>query len=112
TLPHTAAEPVPPSPTSSSSDETMAIYSPRRRLDALDLYRDLAAEAKRGLFMTFAFGMNERFVKVYDQEDDVLRFALMEKKGNGKTFKKQAEEVDRIRRLRNVVVSVGHRVEI
>jgi phosphatidylserine/phosphatidylglycerophosphate/cardiolipin synthase-like enzyme len=79
----TAAETASPLPTSSSSDETTAIYSPRRRLDALDLYRDLAAEAKRGLFMTFAFGMNERFVKVYDQEDDVLRFALMEKKGNG-----------------------------
>ena len=45
--------------------------------------RSSPAHAERALFMTFAFGMNERFVPSFDRTDDVLRFALMEKKGNG-----------------------------
>jgi phosphatidylserine/phosphatidylglycerophosphate/cardiolipin synthase-like enzyme len=36
----------------------------------------------------------------------------MEKKGNGKNYKQQAEEVDRIRRRRNTVVAVGNKVEL
>jgi phosphatidylserine/phosphatidylglycerophosphate/cardiolipin synthase-like enzyme len=56
--------------------------------------------------------MNDGFVEVYEREDDVLRFALMEKKGNGQQFKKQAADVDRIRKLPNTVIAVGHRVEL
>jgi phosphatidylserine/phosphatidylglycerophosphate/cardiolipin synthase-like enzyme len=49
---------------------------------------------------------------VYDREDGILRFALMEKKGNGRAYKEQAAEIDRIRRRLNTVVSVGHKVEL
>lgn len=92
--------------------ETSAVFSPRTGLDALDWYADLAAGAERALFATFAFGMDERFVRVYDRTDQVLRFALMEKKGNGRQYKRQAEEIDRIRRRPNTVVSVGDFVQI
>lgn len=92
--------------------DTETVFSPRSSLTALDWYADLAASAERGLFMTFAFGMNGRFVKTYDQVDNVLRFALMEKKGNGRQYKKQAAEIDRIRRHPNIVVSVGARVAL
>ena len=88
------------------------IFSPRSDLGSLELYADLAGNAQRGLFMTFAFGMNDRFVNVYDRDDDVLRFALMEKKGNGQQFRQQAEDVDRVRRRRNTTIAVGHRVEL
>jgi phosphatidylserine/phosphatidylglycerophosphate/cardiolipin synthase-like enzyme len=94
------------------NDGMLTVFSPRPTLAALDWYADIAGHAQRALFMTFAFGMNERFVNVYDQEDDVLRFALMEKKGNGAQYKKQAEQVDRIRKLPNTVVAVGHKVEL
>ncbi len=100
--------PIPPP----KKHETTAIFSPRRDLSVLDSYATMAGKAKRALFMTFAFGMNQRFVQVYGRKDKVLRFALMEKKGNGKTFKQQSKEIDRIRRLPNTVVSVGHRVEL
>ena len=33
--------------------------------------------------MTFAFGMNEAFVPVYMNQNDVLHFALMDKEGSG-----------------------------
>ena len=62
--------------------------------------------------MTFAFGMNDRFVPSFDRTDDVIRFALMEKKGNGATFAQQAAVIDRIRRRPNVTVAVGHHIEI
>jgi phosphatidylserine/phosphatidylglycerophosphate/cardiolipin synthase-like enzyme len=102
----TAAPPVP------WDRETSTVFSPRKTLDALDWYAGLARDAQRGLFGTFAFGMNERFVRAYEQPGSVLRFALMEKKGNGKLYKQQAADIDRLRELPNVVVSIGHRVAI
>lgn len=62
--------------------------------------------------MTFAFGMNDLFVRVYDQTDDVIRFALMEKEGTGAQVKEQTATIERIRRRPNVTVSVGNRVEL
>lgn len=100
-----------PTPETSTA-ETTPVFSPRTSLAALDWYAQLAGNADRALFMTFAFGMNERFVTVYDQTDDVIRFALMEKKGNGKTFKKQAAEVDRIRARPNTTIAVGAKIEV
>jgi phosphatidylserine/phosphatidylglycerophosphate/cardiolipin synthase-like enzyme len=103
----TALAPLPPPDPSLD-----ALFSPRLTLDALDWYATLAAGASRGVFMTFAFGMNSRFVPSFDVTDDVIRFALMEKKGTGKTYKQQAMEIDRIRRRPNVTVSVGNHVEL
>ena len=56
------------------------VFSPRKNLDALNLYRDLALSAKNGLFMTFAFGMNDLFKNVYKNSEAILRYALFEKK--------------------------------
>jgi len=108
----TAVEALGARPPAPWDEEIVAVFSPRRDLGVLDWYADLAGGAERALFTTFAFGMNERFVQVYDQQDDVLRFALMEKKGNGRTFREQAAEVDRIRRRPNTVVSVGNKVTL
>jgi phosphatidylserine/phosphatidylglycerophosphate/cardiolipin synthase-like enzyme len=99
--------PCPPGPT-----DAVAVFSPRTDLAALDWYATMAGNAQRALFMTFAFGMNSRFETVYDQSDNVLRFALMEKKGNGKQYKVQAAAVDRIRRRPNTTIAVGAKVEI
>lgn len=107
-----ANETTSPAPLTKLVSEVTPVFSPRIDLKVLDWYATLAAGAKRGLFATFAFGMEGRFVQVYDQTDDVLRFALMERKGNGKTFKVQAKEIDRIRKRPNVTVSVGNKVEL
>lgn len=100
------------SPLPSDDSGLDVLFSPRPTLDALDWYAALASNAERAVFMTFAFGMNNRFVPSYDQTDDVLRFALMEKKGTGKTYKQQAAEIDRIRKRPNVTISVGHHIEL
>jgi hypothetical protein len=103
------ASPAPPSPWKAV---TSAVFSPRgTEHDALQWYADIAASAKQGLFMTFAFGMNEKFRDVYRMDDDVLRLALMEKEwGNPKTKAQELAALQQIRNRRNVVVAVGNRI--
>ncbi len=93
-------------------EETVSVFSPRNDCTVLDWYADLANAAERGIFATFAFGMNTRFVDVYDQEDAVLRFALMERKGNGRNYKKQAAEINRIKKLKNVTIGLGCNIQV
>ena len=81
---------------------TTALFSPRKNLDALNWYADLALNASESLFMTFAFGMPDIFKDVYANSQANLRFALLEKKtrsmANG--HEKTAEE-GKIQLLRN-----------
>lgn len=105
-----AATALSPAPRNGPGD-TVPVFSPRTDLAALDWYAALAGAAGRGLFATFAFGMDGRFVQVYDRTDAVLRFALMEKKGNGKLYAQQAAQIDRIRRRPNTLVAVGNSIE-
>jgi phosphatidylserine/phosphatidylglycerophosphate/cardiolipin synthase-like enzyme len=69
--------PLPPGP---PPDGTTVLFSPRKNLDALDWYADLALNARDGLFMTFAFGMNDIFKNVYANGLAPFRLALMEQK--------------------------------
>jgi phosphatidylserine/phosphatidylglycerophosphate/cardiolipin synthase-like enzyme len=102
-----ANSPAPPPP---SDADTTVVFSPRDSLAALDWYAGLAGSAQRGLFMTFAFGMHPAFQKVYDQTDGVLRFALMEKEGNGRQLEAGRKAIRRIRSRPNIVVAVGNNV--
>jgi phosphatidylserine/phosphatidylglycerophosphate/cardiolipin synthase-like enzyme len=103
------ASPAPPDPWDAV---TTTVFSPRGTdLDALQWYADIAARAKRGLFMTFAFGMNERFKAVYRTDDSVLRMALMEKDwGNPRTIAKDRLDIQLIRNRPNVVIAIGNRI--
>lgn len=89
---------------------TTPIFSPRgTKLDSLDWYAKLASEAKEGLFMTFAFGMHQKFKEVYSHEDDILKMALMEKTSvNGN--EKEDQAIQLIRNRPNVVVAIGNRI--
>jgi phosphatidylserine/phosphatidylglycerophosphate/cardiolipin synthase-like enzyme len=56
--------------------------------------------------------MNSVFHPVYEQNDRVLRFALMEKEGNGAGLEKGKKDIGRIRQLPNVLVAVGHNIAL
>jgi phosphatidylserine/phosphatidylglycerophosphate/cardiolipin synthase-like enzyme len=84
------------------------VFSPRSDAAVLDRYGEIADSAKDALFMSFAFGMGSVFQNVYEQNDGVLRFALMEKEGNGKALPQARIDIARIRRLPNVVVAIGY----
>lgn len=91
-----------PLPTSQLPQGTTAIFSPRKSLDALNWYADLARNASDSLFMTFAFGMPDVFKDVYASAQSSLRFALLEQKTRSMKAgpEKKAEE-GKIQQLRN-----------
>ncbi|CAG5017977.1 hypothetical protein DYBT9275_05884 [Dyadobacter sp. CECT 9275] len=91
---------------------TVTIFSPRGTgLDSLEWYAKIAAQAKNGLFMTFAFGMHEKFKEVFRTKDEMLRMALLEKAFASPNVKERDEkDVQQIRNLPNVVVALGNRI--
>ena len=106
-----ANNPVPAYP---PADDVTAIFSPHKTMHALDLYVEIADNAKEALFMTFPFGMHKKFQKVYEKEANiapdqrkVLNFALMEKEGNGSGLAQGKIDVARIRRRSNVICALG-----
>ena len=85
--------------------------SPRKGLDVLDWYAtEVAGKAKDALFMTFAFGMDQRFKDLYRRDDDVLRMALMDRYGSPSTLKRDTKEIKEIRRRSNVLIAIGNRI--
>ena len=99
-----------PAPDNPPPPGTMEVYSPQSGAATLKRYGEISDNAKRALFMTFAFGMNKTFVPVYMQDDEVLRFALMDKEGTGKGLEQAKETIAQIRALRNAVVAVGQNI--
>jgi phosphatidylserine/phosphatidylglycerophosphate/cardiolipin synthase-like enzyme len=95
----------PPSPWTA---DITPVFSPRKGLSVLDWYAQIASAGP--LFMTFAFGMHKKFQAVYEQADNTLRFALMEKEGNGAGLKQGRKDVARIRQRPNVVVALGNHI--
>ncbi|HJP62394.1 MAG TPA: phospholipase D-like domain-containing protein [Mucilaginibacter sp.] len=94
------------------SSGTQFLFSPRTNLDALNFYGKLAGAAKNGLFMTFAFGLNDIFKDVYRNCPAPMKFALLEKKTRPMPDKtpeehaaKLAEEAI-IQQLRNMPANV------
>jgi hypothetical protein len=102
-----ANNPSPPQPWNSA---VTAVFSPHSGLDVLKWYAGIAGGAQTGLFMTFAFGMHDLFKDVYEHNDDILKFALMEKEGNGAGLAQGKIDIHRIRQRRNVVVAIGNRI--
>jgi phosphatidylserine/phosphatidylglycerophosphate/cardiolipin synthase-like enzyme len=99
-----------PNPPDPWSDDLIKAFSPRTGLKVLAWYATIAGSATKALLMTFAFGMHKDFQKVYEQNDGVLRFALMEKEGNGAGLAQGKKDIRRIRVLPNVVVAVGNNI--
>jgi phosphatidylserine/phosphatidylglycerophosphate/cardiolipin synthase-like enzyme len=104
-----AASPSPPEPWNAA---TTAVFSPRgTNLDALNWYAQIAGGAEGALFMTFAFGMHEKFKEIYRKKDNILRMGLLEKEGNNpKTKDKDHQDIQAIRNLPNVVLAIGNRI--
>jgi phosphatidylserine/phosphatidylglycerophosphate/cardiolipin synthase-like enzyme len=101
-----------PAPAKKLSDGMAPVFSPRADIDALTWYAEIAASAKAGLFMTFAFGMNEQFREVYGTDDDVLRMGLMEKEWNGKNKEAQIAAIRKLQARPNVVIAIGNRIPL
>jgi phosphatidylserine/phosphatidylglycerophosphate/cardiolipin synthase-like enzyme len=86
---------------------TTVLFSPRKNLDALNWYANLAINATDGLFMTFAFGMNDIFKNVYQNGAAPFRLALLDKKTRSmRAGPEKVAEEQRIQDLRNMPENV------
>ena len=76
----------------------------------------IANTAKAGLFMTFPFGIVKDFrAEVYDKNDDILRYAMLEMYVNGGNKKSRQEAKDdtiRIRRFPNAGMALGSYIKV
>ncbi|MBI3176346.1 MAG: hypothetical protein HYZ25_21690 [Chloroflexi bacterium] len=97
-------------------DESVSItpiFSPHRGRDVFDWWIELAKSPNKPLFMTFPFGIVQDFRRVYDNNDGVLRFALLDKYVNGGTAasrKAVIDDIERIRRFPNIGMALGERI--
>jgi phosphatidylserine/phosphatidylglycerophosphate/cardiolipin synthase-like enzyme len=100
-------ETISPLPSGKPEIGATVLFSPRKNLDALTWYADLAIKATEGLFMTFAFGMNDIFKNVYQNCAAPFRLALMEKKTRSmKAGPEKVAEEQKIQDLRNMPENV------
>ncbi len=100
-----------PLPTGPPSIGTTVLFSPRKNLDALNWYADLALNARDGLFMTFAFGMNDVLKNVYRNGQASFRLALMDKKTRsmaaGPARDAEERQIQELRNMPENVFAIG-----
>lgn len=102
-----------PLPPVDESEELTPVFSPHRGRSVFDWWINIANSPGKPLFMTFPFGIVKDFRPVFDKNDSVLRFALLDKYVNGGNPTSRAEaiaDIERIRRYPNVGMSLGDRI--
>ncbi|HEX5927564.1 MAG TPA: phospholipase D-like domain-containing protein [Baekduia sp.] len=102
---HNPAPPAPPEKPWTAPMST--VFSPHTGDAILERYAELAGEARQGLCMTFAFGMNDLFKQVYGHPDTTLRMALMEDYGTPRNKATETPKIKALQKRSNVVISLG-----
>jgi phosphatidylserine/phosphatidylglycerophosphate/cardiolipin synthase-like enzyme len=95
------------------SDLLTPVFSPHRGRRVFDWWIDLANSPGKPLFMIFPFGIVKGFRPVFDKNDGVLRFGLLDKYVNGGNQASRAAaiaEIKRIRRHANIGMALGERI--
>jgi phosphatidylserine/phosphatidylglycerophosphate/cardiolipin synthase-like enzyme len=104
----------PQPPTATNSDAIIPIFSPHRGKKVFDWWVNLASQ-RQPLFMTFPFGIVKDFRPVFDKDDGVLRFAMLDKYTNGGNVAAREAvkaEIERIRRFPNIGMALGNHIEV
>jgi hypothetical protein len=101
-----------PSPPDPLPQDVVEVFSPQHGSAVLDRYGQIAATANRALFMTFAFGMNAVFLPVYQRQDDVIRFALMDSVGVGNAKIQAQKDIANLQKQNNAVVAIGQNIAL
>jgi phosphatidylserine/phosphatidylglycerophosphate/cardiolipin synthase-like enzyme len=97
-----------PMPPSKPFKDIEPMFSPARGSALMNWWKTLAGDLKP-LFMTFPFGMAKDMQELFDKNDNILRFALLDKFGNGSSAAAAEVELTRIRKFRNIGLSVAPR---
>lgn len=102
-----------PLPPQTENDALTPVFSPHRGRGIWDWWIELASAKGKPLFMTFPFGIVKDFRPVFDRNDGVLRFALLDKYVNGGNADSRASAIDEIERSRrhpNIGMALGNRI--
>jgi len=102
-----------PLPPVTEDDAFTPVFSPHRGRAVWAWWLALARTHGKPLFMTFPFGIVKDFRPVFDQNDGVLRFALLDKYVNGgNTASREAAvaEIVATRRHPNIGMALGNRI--
>ncbi|MBS1942403.1 MAG: hypothetical protein JST38_16160 [Bacteroidetes bacterium] len=102
-----------PQPADDPDQTYVPVFSPRSGRAIFDGWIDMAKNSGKPLFMTFPFGITKDFRPAYDQNDGILRFALLDKYVNGGNADSRAAaiaEIIRIRKHPNVGMALGDRI--
>jgi phosphatidylserine/phosphatidylglycerophosphate/cardiolipin synthase-like enzyme len=100
-------------PPDTDADAHTPVFSPHRGRGVFDWWIDLASAPDKPLFMTFPFGIVKDFRPVFDQNDGVLRFGMLDKYVNGGSAAARAAaiaDIERIRRHPNIGMALGQRI--
>jgi phosphatidylserine/phosphatidylglycerophosphate/cardiolipin synthase-like enzyme len=100
-------------PPDDDADSLTPVFSPHRGRGVFDWWIDLAGAPGKPLFMTFPFGIVKDFRPVFDKNDGVLRFGMLDKYVNGGTVASRAAaiaDIQRIRRHANIGMALGARI--
>lgn len=98
-----------PLPPPTDTDAYTAAFSPRHGRSVFDWWLAYA-NRKKPLFMTFPFGIVKDFRPVFDKNDKILRFGLLDKYVNGGNAASRAAaiaDIERIRRFPNIGDGAG-----
>ncbi len=99
-------------PPADESDELTPIFSPHHGRKVFDWWIELA-NAPKPIFMTFPFGIVKDFRPVFDKNDGILRFAMLDKYVNGGNAASRAAavaDIERIRRFPNIGMALGNHI--
>lgn len=100
-------------PPANAAEPLTPVFSPHRGRAVFDWWIEMARTAGKPIFMTFPFGIVKDFRPVYDQNDGILRFALLDKYVNGGNQASRAAaiaDIERLRRFPNIGMSLGERI--
>ncbi|MBK6750328.1 MAG: hypothetical protein IPG67_10030 [Acidobacteria bacterium] len=100
-------------PPSNENDAILPIFSPHRGRSIFDWWINLSNSQNKPLFMTFPFGIVKDFRPVFETNDGVLRFALLDKYvngGNAQSRKIAIDQIEKLRRLPNIGLALGNRI--
>ena len=101
-------------PPSDNGDDILPVFSPHRGNKVFRWWIAIA-DSRLPIFMTFPFGIVKDFRPVFDQNDGVMRFALLDKYVNGGNAVSRAAavaDIERIRRHPNVGMALGNHIEV
>jgi phosphatidylserine/phosphatidylglycerophosphate/cardiolipin synthase-like enzyme len=96
-----------PDTTNVSDERVLTLFSPRddkKKLPTLEWYADLMRSAKEMLCITFAFNLDDRFLKILKSSGDTLRYAVFDDNPSVKV-------TEQIQTAKNTVIAAGAKLE-